>query len=432
MTELRRQERWQSVFFTLKDPDDGACLARDDAARPVRRAAARARRRRARPRLRAARALRGARRLPPARALDRALRARRPPRRARAAEARSSPAEGLFAAERKRPLPRLPRRIGLVTGNDAAAKRDVLTAITDAGFRRRTCSSPRRTSRARAPPPAIVDALRELLRGARDRRGRPRPRRRQLRGPARRSATSGSCARSPPARCRSSRPSATSRTRRSATSPPTSAPRRRRPPARLVVPDLAELRARLDRARGVARSERDDASTAISSGERRARLGRRPGRGCARAAERLVARAPPRALEQRRPARTAACARSRRARRSSAATRSSAPAAQIVRSSEPLAAGDRRRRRARRAAASARASRRRGHERRADLRGGQRELEQIVERLERGEAEPRRGDRALGARRGALPALPRRSSTPPRAGSRSWPARRGRQASQTL
>ncbi len=38
--------------------------------------------------------------------------------------------EGLFAAERKRKLPRLPRLIGLVTGNDAAAKRDVLTAIT--------------------------------------------------------------------------------------------------------------------------------------------------------------------------------------------------------------------------------------------------------------------------------------------------------------
>src|SRR5262245_57038834 len=39
-------------------------------------------------------------------------------------------AEGLFAAERRRPLPRIPRLIGLVTGNDAAAKRDVLTAIT--------------------------------------------------------------------------------------------------------------------------------------------------------------------------------------------------------------------------------------------------------------------------------------------------------------
>ena len=39
-------------------------------------------------------------------------------------------AEGLFAPERKRPLPFLPRKIGLVTGNDAAAKRDVITAIT--------------------------------------------------------------------------------------------------------------------------------------------------------------------------------------------------------------------------------------------------------------------------------------------------------------
>ena len=39
-------------------------------------------------------------------------------------------AEGLFALERKRPLPRLPRTIGVVTGNDAAAKRDVIAAVT--------------------------------------------------------------------------------------------------------------------------------------------------------------------------------------------------------------------------------------------------------------------------------------------------------------
>src|SRR5213080_4519094 len=26
VTELRRSPRWQSVFFTLKDPNDGACL----------------------------------------------------------------------------------------------------------------------------------------------------------------------------------------------------------------------------------------------------------------------------------------------------------------------------------------------------------------------------------------------------------------------
>jgi exodeoxyribonuclease VII large subunit len=35
----------------------------------------------------------------------------------------------LFAQERKRPLPLLPRRIGVITGNDAAAKRDVITTI---------------------------------------------------------------------------------------------------------------------------------------------------------------------------------------------------------------------------------------------------------------------------------------------------------------
>jgi exodeoxyribonuclease VII large subunit len=38
--------------------------------------------------------------------------------------------EGLFDESRKRPLPRFPRLIGLVTGSDAAAKRDVLTGIT--------------------------------------------------------------------------------------------------------------------------------------------------------------------------------------------------------------------------------------------------------------------------------------------------------------
>ena len=36
----------------------------------------------------------------------------------------------MFDERRKRPLPRFPKLIGLVTGNDAAAKRDVLTGIT--------------------------------------------------------------------------------------------------------------------------------------------------------------------------------------------------------------------------------------------------------------------------------------------------------------
>jgi exodeoxyribonuclease VII large subunit len=38
--------------------------------------------------------------------------------------------EGLFAAERKRPLPLLPRVVGLVCGADAAAKRDVVETAT--------------------------------------------------------------------------------------------------------------------------------------------------------------------------------------------------------------------------------------------------------------------------------------------------------------
>jgi exodeoxyribonuclease VII large subunit len=42
---------------------------------------------------------------------------------------RALAAEGLFDESRKRALPRYPRLIGLVTGNDAAAKRDVLTHI---------------------------------------------------------------------------------------------------------------------------------------------------------------------------------------------------------------------------------------------------------------------------------------------------------------
>ena len=46
-------------------------------------------------------------------------------------------AEGLFAPERKRPLPAFPRAIGIVTSPQAAALRDVLTTL-----RRRACMTP--------------------------------------------------------------------------------------------------------------------------------------------------------------------------------------------------------------------------------------------------------------------------------------------------
>ena len=128
VTELRRQERWASVFFTLKDPADGACLGvsmprgRFDALRLELTDGDRVHAY-GRPELYEARGEFRLRALSLERfglgdhlaALERLK--------------QKLAAEGLFAAERKRPLPFLPRRIGLVTGNDAAAKRDVLTAI---------------------------------------------------------------------------------------------------------------------------------------------------------------------------------------------------------------------------------------------------------------------------------------------------------------
>jgi exodeoxyribonuclease VII large subunit len=129
VTELRRQDRWQSVFLTLKDPEEGACLGvtmprgQFDA---LRLGLANGERVHVygRPELFESRGDFRLRALSIERfglgehlaALERLK--------------QKLAAEGLFAASRKRPLPRLPRRVGLVTGNDAAAKKDVLTAIT--------------------------------------------------------------------------------------------------------------------------------------------------------------------------------------------------------------------------------------------------------------------------------------------------------------
>jgi exodeoxyribonuclease VII large subunit len=128
VTELRRQQRWASVFFTLKDPEDGATLAvqmprgqfdaldlgLEEGERVHVFGRAELFEQRGELRLKALTIERfglGAHLA----ALERLK--------------RKLAAEGLFAADRKRALPRYPRLIGLVTGNDAAAKRDVLTHI---------------------------------------------------------------------------------------------------------------------------------------------------------------------------------------------------------------------------------------------------------------------------------------------------------------
>jgi exodeoxyribonuclease VII large subunit len=129
VTELRRQDRWASVFLTLKDPEDGACLAvqmprgQFDGLKLELQNGERVHVY-GRPELYAQRG-------------DFHLRALTIERYGLGAHLaalerlkQKLAAEGLFAAARKRPLPRIPALIDLVTGNDAAAKRDVLTAIT--------------------------------------------------------------------------------------------------------------------------------------------------------------------------------------------------------------------------------------------------------------------------------------------------------------
>jgi len=128
ITELRRHERWATVFFTLKDPADGSCVGvamargRFDALRLDLADGERVHVF-GRPELYEQRGEFKLRALTIERfgvgahlaSLER-LKA-------------TLAAEGLFGDARKRPLPYLPRRIGIVTGNDAAAKRDVVTTI---------------------------------------------------------------------------------------------------------------------------------------------------------------------------------------------------------------------------------------------------------------------------------------------------------------
>jgi exodeoxyribonuclease VII large subunit len=162
VTELRRQEGWQSVFFTLKDLEDGSCLpvsmprttfdalrldvGDGDKVHVF-----------GRPELYETRGvfqLRGLSLEPLGlgAALARIERLKR-----------TLAAEGLFAAERKRQLPLLPRRIGLLTGNEAAAKRDFLTAVTARFPAVRVVVAETLVQGAKAPG-AIVSALEALSR----------------------------------------------------------------------------------------------------------------------------------------------------------------------------------------------------------------------------------------------------------------------------
>jgi exodeoxyribonuclease VII large subunit len=165
VTELRRQEGWASVFLTLKDPADGACLAvqmprgQFDALRLDLVDGERVHVF-GRPELYEQRGVFHLRALSIERfglgahlaALERLK--------------QKLAAEGLFAAERKRPLPRIPRLVGLVTGNDAAAKRDVLTAITTRFPPAHVLVAETYVQGPRAAP-AIVAAIAELCgRGA--------------------------------------------------------------------------------------------------------------------------------------------------------------------------------------------------------------------------------------------------------------------------
>src|SRR5918995_2162675 len=157
VTELRRQQRWQSVFFTLKDPGDGACLSvsmprgQFDALRLDLGNGERVHVY-GRPELFEAKGDLRLRALSIERfglgdhlaALERLK--------------QNLSAEGLFATERKRRLPRFPRAVGLLTGNDAAAKRDVLTAITPRYPPARVVVAETYVQGPRAAP-AIVEAI---------------------------------------------------------------------------------------------------------------------------------------------------------------------------------------------------------------------------------------------------------------------------------
>jgi exodeoxyribonuclease VII large subunit len=160
VTELRRREAWANVFFTLKEAATGASLPVTMARRTFDRlelglAEGERVHVEGRPEVMAARATLSLRASTIERfglgehlaALER-LKA-------------TLEAEGLFAASRKRRLPLLPRGVGLLTGVEAAARGDIVTAVTTRFPPARIVVCETRVQ-GRGAPAAIVAGLQRL------------------------------------------------------------------------------------------------------------------------------------------------------------------------------------------------------------------------------------------------------------------------------
>jgi exodeoxyribonuclease VII large subunit len=160
VTELRRNEAWANVFVTLKDPRTGATL-KVTIARTVY------------DRLELALDegetvhVQGRAELYEARG-ELGLRATAIERLGLGAHLvaleqlkRKLAGEGLFAAERKRALPRLPRAVGILTGADAAARGDLVSTIGSRFPAARIVVCETRVQ-GRGAPAAIISALRGL------------------------------------------------------------------------------------------------------------------------------------------------------------------------------------------------------------------------------------------------------------------------------
>ena len=162
VTEFRRQQGWQSVFFTLKDSTDGACLSvsmprgRFDGLR-LDLADGMTVHVFGRPELYEARGVFQLRALSIEPLGLGAVLAGLERLKQKLA------AEGLFAPERKRPLPVLPRRIGVLTGNEAAAKRDFVTAV-QARFPAANLLVAQTYVQGQAAPAAIAETMQTLAR----------------------------------------------------------------------------------------------------------------------------------------------------------------------------------------------------------------------------------------------------------------------------